>query len=488
MTTMLSNYFSAFGIITTVAGNGDFGYGGDGGPATLATLKQPMGVAIDTVGDIYIADYYNSLIRKVTRSTGEITTVAGDGNGALQGDNVAATSATLGNGMGVAVHVSGNIYLTDGDNHLIRKVTKSTGLITTVAGTASKGYSGDGKQATSAEINTPEGIAVDASENVYFADANNNRIRMVTKSTGVITTVAGNGTAGYSGDNGKATLAGLKRPSGVTIDVSGNIFLSDAGNNRIRMVTMSTGLITTVAGTGRSGYSGDGRQATLANLYGPSGVAVDASGNIYFGETYSNRIRLVTKSTGVITTVAGIGKTTYSGDNGLATLAALWVPQGVALDTSGRVYIADSRNDRIRMIDFATSSPSAAPTSTSAPVVVLTSTRAPAVAPTSTSAPVVVPTSTRAPAVAPTSTSAPAVAPTSTRDPSAAPTSTIAPSTAPTSTPSLPPIPTSSLVATSPTTSSTSISSTVLPGVVGGVGGFLLILLVLAAICCCRRR
>ena len=407
-----------------------------------------MGVAVDTVGDIYIADYKNFRIRKVTMSTGEISTVAGGGNGALQGDNIAATSATLGDPAGVAVHVSGNIYLTDSDNHLVRKVTKSTGLITTIAGNGADGYSGDNGEATLAGLYSPSGVAVDVSENIYFADTNNHRIRMVTKSTGLITTVAGNGADGYSGDNGKATLAGLDSPSGVAVDVSENIYFADANNHRIRMVTKSTGLITTVAGSGEGSYGGDNGKATLARLWYPSGVAVDASGNIYFGETFNDRIRLVTMSTGVITTAAGNGSAKYGGDNGLATRAALKVPQGVAVDTSGRVYIADSRNNRIRMVDFTTSFPSVAPTSTSAPAVVLKSTSAPSTTPTPTSAL----------------------------------------STTPTSTPSLPPIPASSLVATSPTSSSTSISTTVIPGVVGGVGGFLLILLVLAAICCCRRR
>jgi trimeric autotransporter adhesin len=232
-----------------------------------------------------------------------------------------------------------------------------------VAGTGSSGYSGDGGQATSAALNSPYGVAVDASGNIYIADTYNYRIRIVTKSTGIISTVAGTGSYGYSGDGGQATSAALDYPCGVAVDASGNIYIADTYNYRIRMVTKSTGIISTVAGTGSYGYSGDGGQATSAALNSPYGVAVDASGNIYIADTYNYRIRIVTKSTGIISTVAGTGSYGYSGDGGQATSAALRSPYGVAVDASGNIYIADTYNHRIRM--FALSASPAAPPSPS---------------------------------------------------------------------------------------------------------------------------
>jgi trimeric autotransporter adhesin len=218
-----------------------------------------------------------------------------------------------------------------------------------VAGTGSYGYSGDGGLATSADFSSPDDIAIDASGNIYIADAANNRIRLVTKSTGIISTVAGTGSSGYSGDGGIATSAALNYPRGVTIDASGNIYIADTYNHRIRMVTKSTGIISTVAGNGSYGYSGDGWIATSALLYNPRGVAMDASGNIYIAETDNYRIRMVTKSTGIISTVAGTGSYGYSGDGGIATSALLHNPRGVAIDESGNIYIADAGNNRIRM-------------------------------------------------------------------------------------------------------------------------------------------
>jgi trimeric autotransporter adhesin len=347
------------GIVTAVAGNGTFDYSGDGGVATAAQLGNPTDVAVDASGNLYFADTYSNRIRMVTKSTGIINTVAGNGSsGSYSGDGGLATSAAVRYPRDVAVDASGNIYIADTDNHRIRLVTKSTGIITTVAGTKTAGHSGDGGLATSATMRYPTGITVDASGNIYFADSNNNCIRMVTKSTGIITTVAGVRTSAiyeyFSGDGGPATLATLYYPRDVAVDASGNIYISDSGNNRIRMVTKSTGIITTVAGTGTAGYKGDGGLATSAKLYSPDGITVDASGNIYFADSANNRIRMVTKSTGVISVAAGDGTVGYAGNAVQASSARLYSPRGVTSDASGNIYIADGYSNTIRMMEKTT--------------------------------------------------------------------------------------------------------------------------------------
>jgi sugar lactone lactonase YvrE len=336
-----------------VAGDGTMGVEGDGGLATSSMLNRPLYVAVDALGNIYINDASNNRIRMVTKSSGVITTVAGDGTQEYKGDGGLATSAGLHYPAGIAVDSSGNLYIADAIIDRVRMVTKSTGIITTVAGDGTQGgYKGDGGLATSAGLFYPAGIAVDSSGNLYIADTYNHRIRLVTQSTGIITTVAGNGTRGYRGDGGLATAAGLDTTYGVAVDASGNLYIADALSFRIRMVTKSTGIITTVAGDGSQVYSGDGGLATAAGVYYPNCVAVDASGNIYFADTPKHRIRMVTKSTGIITTVAGDGTQGYKGDGGLATSAGLYNPYGVAVDASGNLYIADPFNNRIRMVSF----------------------------------------------------------------------------------------------------------------------------------------
>jgi trimeric autotransporter adhesin len=347
------------GIVTAVAGNGTFGYSGDGGLATSAALTFPKSVSVDASGNVYIADYGTDCIRMVTTSTGIITTVAGNGTHGYSGDGGLATSATMRYPTGVCTDASGNIYIADSTNNRIRMVTKSTGIITTVAGTGSLGYySGDGGLATSAKLADPTGIAVDTSGNLYIADSGTDCIRMVTKSTGIITTVAGGGkselNADYSGDGGLATSARLADPTGIAVDAPGNLYITDYRNKRIRMVTKSTGIITTVAGTGSSGNSGDGGLATSATIYSPSGIAVDVSGNIYFADYFYNCIRIVTKSTGIISLAVGDGTSANTGDRGLATSARLFAPRGVAHDSSGNIYIADTGSNTIRMIEKST--------------------------------------------------------------------------------------------------------------------------------------
>ena len=338
--------------IATLAGNGTQGYSGDGGLATSAELSAPDGVAVDTGGNIYIGDLGNNRIRKVTVSTGDISTVAGDGTAGYSGDGGPATKAELSSPEGVAVDHAGNIYIADHTNSRIRKVTLSTGIITTVAGNGTTGYSGDGGLATKAELCAPEDVTVDSAGNIYIADSCNNRIRKVTVSTGIITTVAGDGTGGYSGDGGQATSAELSDPIGVGLDTANNIYIGDFSNNRIRKVTVSTGIITTVAGDGKGGYSGDGGPATSAELDSPGGVEVDPAGNIYIADYGNSRIRKVTALTGFISMIGGNGVAGYSGDGGAATAAELNIPPALALDAVGNIYVADRGNNRIRAIGY----------------------------------------------------------------------------------------------------------------------------------------
>jgi len=326
------------GVISTVAGYGnEYGFSGDNGPATSALLESPLGVTVDSAGNFYIADSGTERLREV--SNGVITTIAGNGTG-LGGDNGSATSAQLDQPSGAAVDSAGDLYIADTSNSRIRKV--SNGVITTVAGNGTWGYSGDSGPATSAELSYPEGIAVDSASNLYIADTGTARVRKV--SNGVITTVAGNGNFGYSGDNGPATSAALSYPRGIAVESPGNVYIADTSNNRIRQV--SNGVITTVAGNGTPGFSGDNGAATNAELNSPWAIAVDSAGNLYVADTSNFRIREV--SNGVITTVAGNGTQGLSGDNGPATSAQLCFPQGVTLDSAGNLYIADC--SRVRRV------------------------------------------------------------------------------------------------------------------------------------------
>jgi sugar lactone lactonase YvrE len=337
-----SNNIAPF--ITTVVGNGMGTYSGDGGAATNASLQYPDGVAFDASDNLYIADWGNR-IRKVD-TNGIITTMAGNGNSGYSGDGGAATNASLNVPSSLAFDASGNLFIADQYNNRIRKVD-TNGIITTMAGNGNSGYSGDGGAATNASLNVPYGVALDAFGNLYIADSRNSRIRKV-DTNGIITTVAGNGSSGYSGDGGAATNASLYSPSGLAFDASGDLCIADSSNYRIRKVD-TNGMITTVAGNGNNGYSGDGGAATNAMLDYPYALACDSSGNLYIADYFNNLIREV-GTNGVIATIAGNGLLGYSGDGNVATNAALHYPSGVAVDSAGNVFVADTENNRIRKI------------------------------------------------------------------------------------------------------------------------------------------
>jgi hypothetical protein len=335
------------GIITTVAGTGIAGFSGDGGPAIAASIRGPVGVAVDSLGNLYIADYANKRIRKVSPDA-VMSTIAGVG-GSTFGDGGPATAALLNSPAGMAIDTAGNLYITDQGDSRTRKVTPA-GTITTVAGSGTAGFSGDGGPAGAALLNSPLGVTLDSTGNVYIADVVNNRIRKVT-ADGIISTVAGNGTADYTGDGGPATAASLNTPTGVAADGTGNLYVADAGNNRIRKVTPA-GVISTFAGNGTADYTGDGGLATAASLNTPLSVAVDNAGNVFIADAGNNRVRKATQA-GVISTFAGNGIADYTGDGRQATVASLDVPAAVTLDGTGNVYIADTGNNRIRKVTSA---------------------------------------------------------------------------------------------------------------------------------------
>ena len=348
--------------IETFAGTGTGSFSGDGAAATTATINTPFGVAADVAGNVYIADYANNRIRKVNPS-GIISTIAGSGSGTYGGDGGQATAAAIHGPRGITLDPSGNVVFSDYLNNRIRKINASTGIITTICGVGgSPGFSGDGGQATAAQLAFPFGITYDGAGNLYLADNQNCRVRMVNTS-GIITSLAGisassGGPICYlGGDGGPATAATLQGPSGVAVDGGGNIYIADDGNNRIRKISGTTGIISTIAGSPTYGFSGDGGPSSAAKLYYPRNVAVDAVGNIYICDMNNNRIRKI-NTFGIITTIAGngylagTGGGAYAGDGGPATAAELAIPTGVAVVAStGKVYIADNGNNRIRIIN-----------------------------------------------------------------------------------------------------------------------------------------
>jgi len=333
-------------LISTIAGNGTYGYTGDGGAATAAELAEPNGLAVNGDGFVYIGDNFNNVIRRIDTS-GHITTVAGNGTAGFSGDGGPATNAEIHSTAGLAVDGDGNLYIGDSYNSRVRKVSPS-GIITTYAGDGFAGYSGDGGAAAAAKLFNPSGLAIDKAGNLYIADISNHVVRKVSKS-GIITTYAGNGSSGFSGDGGSALSAQMADPSALAIDGTGNLYISDVSNRRIRKVN-SSGIITTIAGNGTAGVTGDGGPATAAELYFAIGLSLDVTGNLYIADGNSETIRKIDTS-GIINSVAGDGLGGFGGDGGPATAAMLNVPYNVSADGLGNIYIADGFNNRIRFVN-----------------------------------------------------------------------------------------------------------------------------------------
>lgn len=332
-------------IITTVAGNGTSGFSGDGGQATSAQLNGPIGIIADANGNFYIADGSNR-IRKVDVN-GIITTIAGTGPATFGGDGGPATAAQLNVPAALAINSQGDLFIADYQNHRIRKITMSTGIITTVAGIGTLGFSGDGGSALLGQLSSPTGVCFDASDNMYIADQGNARVRRVDHLTGIISTVAGNGTGGHSGDGGQGTAAAIGNVYDVKCDLSGNVIWSEVFNQYIRKLNVSNGIISSICGSGTATFFGDGGPATAASISGPEGISIDGAGNIFIAELNNDRIRKIDAVTNIITTVAGNGMYTSSGDGGPATSAGMWPD---AVTTTGNDLLIVDLNHRIRRV------------------------------------------------------------------------------------------------------------------------------------------
>ncbi len=346
---------AATGIINSIAGNGSAGNTGDDGDASFATFNSPQYLAISRAGNLYIHDYNNFVIRKITGETNVISNYCGNYTKGTSGIGGLASEAQLYQFNNVTVDRAGNMYVTDINNHKVYRIDAATGIINRVAGTGIKGLNhGNGLPATAANIVAPTGVVTDTSGNFYFIE-NGMAVRKVNITTGIISRVAGGVQSGYSGDGGPATSARFNQANGLALDLAGNLYISDKGNHVIRKVSAATGIITTVAGSGTAGYSGDGGLATGATMNEPNGVTVDRFGNIYISERLNSVIRRVDAITGNISTVAGIaGSAGFNGDNRPAVTAIISFPYGITTDKDGNVFFADQAIHRVRKITIAT--------------------------------------------------------------------------------------------------------------------------------------
>ncbi len=338
------------GRIDTVAGNGQWTYTDDGAPATATPIFTPQGLIVDPAGNLYLSDTGNNRIRRVDTQTGTIATIAGTGMQTYSGDGGPAVSAGIGSPAGVALDGAGNLYFADTQNDVIRRIDAVSRNITTVAGTPQvASYGGDNGAATAAQLNLPRGVAFDLAGNLLIVDSGNHALRRVDAVSGNIVTLAGDGTGGFNGDNRMAGTARLNTPSATVALPDGSILIADTGNNRIRRIDLS-GMITTVVGTGVEGYSGDGSAATAAMIKGPIGLAFDPVGNLYVADSGNNRVRMVSAADGTIATLTGTESEGFSGDGGPANLASLYGPFGLQFTQTGDLLVSDMFHMRIRRI------------------------------------------------------------------------------------------------------------------------------------------
>ena len=336
------------GIITTLAGTGERGYAGDGGPAVAALLSEPFMCAFDTAGNLYFAEAMNHCIRRVDRETGVIATIAGTGAEGYSGDGGPATEATFNQPYSLQVDAKGDVYVVDRLNYVVRKIDAATGIITSVAGTGEQAYGGDGRQAIHAKFREPNDCFLDGGGGLLITDVQDQRVRRLDLASGIITTFAGNGAKERHGDGLPATEASILGARAVCMDRAGNTYIAEREGNGIRKVN-ANGVMSTVAGTGEFGYSGDGGSALAATWGGPKAIRCDHDGHLLVVDTENHAIRRIDAATGIVTTIAG-GRLGGDGDGGPAGEAAMDRPHGVEVDAAGNIYIADSNNHRVRVV------------------------------------------------------------------------------------------------------------------------------------------
>jgi DNA-binding beta-propeller fold protein YncE len=337
-------------IITTAVGTGERGFAGDGGPAERALLSGPFDVGFDTAGNLYFSDTFNHRIRRVDAATGLIATCAGSGEAGYSGDGGPATRARLNEPYGIAVDQMANIYIADRHNHCVRRVDGTSGVITTFAGNGAAGFGGDGDAASKAGMVEPNGLALDSAQlRLFIADVADHRVRVVDLASRVISTFAGTGEAQHSGDGGPATAAGVFGARAVKVGADETVYILERQGSTLRTVDPGTGVISVLAGTGARGYSGDGGRARDAVFDAPKELALDPGGDILIVDTENHAIRRIYAASGIVETIAG-GRKSGEGDGGPAPAAGLGRPHGAVVGPDGAIYIGDTENHRIRKL------------------------------------------------------------------------------------------------------------------------------------------